>query len=408
MPQRTDHPKTSGGARNKGGSSEVGKPLPVGDTNRASADAQQFSALMAYIQAARDGVSLNAIRAEFPGATLGAIHAMLDTENAVLINDKYYYKGNIEDFDETAGIILATVQGQFLRNGGYTSAKMLYDELHVRLDDFFFDNGGFDSPLELYDLTKYLFEKVQYKGNAYLFADHKHIWEKEPSYPKSYLGILSNWAKQQNSIMTRDEMIEKLAAMGSASPSATFSSLMLHEKQNPSEKVFLMYDEYKYVLTEACHIDDAFIASLRMSLEELLEGDNYLAFDDIDDFFYTTLPELPSGVIWSPHMIKSILAFFDVGFFTVAVGGCNDTKVPDAAIVRKNSMYKSFGDILWSEINKDYELPMEFSAEDFRQILLRKGFIHEYQKMYSVHTTVVGDLRYLWTDNNCKVTISKK
>lgn len=384
------------------------KSLPSGGAKKVTLDPQQMSKLMSFIKAANNGVSFNDIRAKFTGVKPGALKAMLDTENAVLMNDKYYHKNNIEDFEETADIILATVQNQFQRNAGYTSAKMLYDELHVRLEDFFFDNGGFDSPVELYDLTRHLFEKIKYKGNSYIFAENKHIWENEPNYIKTYLGILSNWAKQQNNIMTRDEMIEKLIAMGSTSPTATFSYLMINENQNPSEKMFLMYDEYRYVLTEACHIDESFISSLRMNLEELFEGDDYLAFDEIDEYFYTTLPELPSGVNWSAHMIKSVLTFFDVGFFTVAVGGDNDIKIPDAAIVRKNSMYKSFSDVLWSEINKDYELPREFSSEGFREILLRKGFIHGMEKLYSVHTTVEGDLRYFWTDNNSKVTVSKK
>lgn len=384
------------------------KSLPSGEAKKVMLDPQQMSKLMSFIKAADDGVSFNDIRAKFPGVKPGTLKAMLDTENAILMNGKYYHKNNIEDFEETADIILATVQNQFQRNAGYTSAKMLYDELHVRLEDFFFDNGGFDSSVELYDLTKHLFEKIKYKGNSYIFADNKHIWKNEPDYIKTYLGILSNWAKQQNNIMTRNEMIEKLIAMGSASPTATFSHLMINENQNPSEKMFLMYDEYRYVLTEACHIDESFISSLRMNLEELFEGDDYLAFDEIDEYFYTTLPELPSGVNWSAHMIKSVLTFFDVGFFTVAVGGDNDIKIPDAAIVRKNSMYKSFSDVLWSEINKDYELPKEFSSEDFREILLRKGFIHGMEKLHSVHNTVEGDLRYFWTENNSKVTVSKK
>ena len=185
---------------------------------------------------------------------------MLDIDSIVFLNKKYYYKNNIEDFDEAADIILSTLQGQFLREGGYTSAKMLYDELHARLDDFFFDNGGFDSQIELYDLTRYLFEKVKYKGHKFVFADNKHIRETEPDYPKTYLGLIGHWAKQQSSIMTRDEILERITCIGSTSPKASFSWMMLGTNQDPRDKVFLMYDEYCYVLTEACQIDDDFLA----------------------------------------------------------------------------------------------------------------------------------------------------
>lgn len=120
-----------------------------------------------------------------------ALKAMLDTERVVLINGKYYDKDNIEDFEEAAEIILATLQSQFLHYGGYTSAKMLYDELHMRLEDFFFNNGNFESSVEIYDITRHLLEKIKYKGNTYIFVDNKHIRERKPNYPKSYLGILS-------------------------------------------------------------------------------------------------------------------------------------------------------------------------------------------------------------------------
>ena len=383
------------------------KTLPAGTAKKVAVDSQQMSKLVAFVKSAPDGASKDKIKAAFPDIKPSILDAMLDIDSIVILNKKYYHKNNIEDFDEAADIILSTLQSQFLREGGYTSAKMLYDELHARLDDFFFDNGGFDSQIELYDLAKYLFEKVKYKGHKFVFAENKHIWETEPDYPKTYLGLMSHWAKRQNGIMTRAEIMDRLIDLGSNSPASSFSALMSGSTQNTKEKVFLMYDEYRYVLTEDCHIDEDFLLILRRSLEELLDGDDYLALDDIDDYFYSTLPALPSGAIWTVHMLKSVLSFFDVGFSTVAVGGENDMKTPDAALVRKNSNYKSFSDVLWAEINRDYELPREFTAEEFREILLRKGFIHGLEKLYSIHATVEGDLRFFWTSNNSMVTISK-
>ena len=379
-----------------------------GAKNKVSIDSQTLSKLRTYLKESSTGISLAALREKFPDLKLGALKAALETENAVMMNDKYYHRQNIEDYDEAAEIILSTLQSQFQREGGYTSAKMLYDELHVRLEDFFFDNGRFDSQVEIYDLARHFFETTKYKGYTFVFYDNKHIWEREPDYPKTYLGILSHWARMQKSIMTRAEMLERLVSMGVSAPQATFSWIMLGENQNPKEKLFMMFDEYRYVLTDSCGIDDDFISRVHMQLEELFAGDDYLAFDEIDDYFYSTLPDLPSGVYWTQHMMKSFLAFFDVGFFTVATAWNNDIKTPDAAIIRKNSVYKTFSDVLWMEINKEYDLPKDFDAEEFRQILLRKGFVHGMEKISNVNKTVEGDLRFLWTDNNSKVTVSKK
>lgn len=394
---------------NKGASFEwIETQRKVDASPKRSTGALDEAELMDFIKAFNRGVSFDGIRANYPDIRPGVLKLMLNADAIVPINNKYYHRDNIEDWGEAADCILAAVRAQFRQNGGYTSAKMLHDELHARLEDFFFDNGGFDSQVELYDLTRYLFEKIRYKGYAFVFADNKHIWETAPDYSRTYLGILAHFAGMQNRIMTRDEMIDKLTDLGSTSAKATFSYLMHDKKQNPAEKLFLMYDEYRYVLTEACRIDGTFLRTLRMELEELFDGDDYLPFEDIDDFFYTTLPELPDGVSWSPYMIRSVLAFFDVGFFTVAAGADNDTKILDAAIVRKDSNYRTFSDVLWAELNRDYELPREFSAEEFRKILLWKGFIHEREKLYNVHSVVEGDLRYLWTEGNRKVTVSKK
>ena len=38
--------------------------------------------------------------------------------------------------------------------------------------------------------------------------------------------------------------------------------------------------------------------------------------------------------------------------------------------------------------------------------LLDKGFIHGSEKMWNVHKTVAGDLRFYWTEKNSRVTIN--
>ena len=70
------------------------------------------------------------------------------------------------------------------------------------------------------------------------------------------------------------------------------------------------------------------------------------------------------------------------------------------------SIYKSFADVVWAEASKEYTLPMELSASEFRDFLLNKGFIRGAEKMWNVHKTVAGDIRFFWTSNSSKVTIN--
>lgn len=138
----------------------------------------------------------------------------------------------------------------------------------------------------------------------------------------------------------------------------------------------------------------------------LLEGEDYVALGDVSDYFYSTLPEVPAGVTWGPLLLESILERYEIGFITIDAGDSNDMKTIDAALLRKNSVYKTFADIVWNELKRDFQLPHTFSNEEFRLYLLGKGFLHGQEKIYTVHKTVANDLRFYWTDSNSKVTVS--
>ena len=145
---------------------------------------------------------------------------------------------------------------------------------------------------------------------------------------------------------------------------------------------------------------------IKDQLDILLDGEDYIATGEIDDYFFSTLPSLPSGISWSILLLEDILRIFDIGYEAIEAGEENDKKTFPAAIIRKNSQYRTFADVVWNEIFKEYGIPKEFSASDFRVFLLEKGFIRGTEKMSSAHKTVAGDIRFLWTENNRKVTIN--
>ena len=160
------------------------------------------------------------------------------------------------------------------------------------------------------------------------------------------------------------------------------------------------------MLAEALHVNEHFISSVSVQIENLLEGEDYIAIGEIDDYFYTTLPPLPSGIYWSALLLEDVLRIYETGFTTIEAGKDNDKKTLPAAIVRKKSHYRSFSDLVWNEISKSFSLPKEFTASEFREFLLNRGFIRGSEKMWNVHKTVAGDIRFYWTDNNGKVTIN--
>lgn len=330
------------------------------------------------------------------------INMALENCHAVQILKKYYHRDNICDYEEMANVLLEVLNKQFESNDDYTSAKQLYNEAKIRLDDFFFYNGGFDSKAEIYDLASHLFAQEKYEGNSFIFLNNMHIWKKEPDYPKDFHGLMIKYAREHNNIFTRDEGVDYFEWIGSATPAQTFSYMIY----NTGSQSFLQYDENSFVLMEALNIDESFLDDLKIQLSNLLGDDDYASFGEIDDYFYTTLPRVPVNIYWTPLLLEDILRICDLEYFTVEAGKDNDKKTIPAALIKRNSPYRTFNDVVWAEISKGYTLPKEFSAEEFREFLLDKGFIRGTEKMWNVHKTVAGDIRFFWTNNKSKVTIN--
>ena len=349
-----------------------------------------------------DGIRKSDIVSHFSNYSTYQINKAIESIHAVLVMEKYYHRDNLFEYDQMAEALLEVITKQFAAYGNYTSAQILYNEAKTRLDDFFFYNGAFDSRSEVYDLAMHLFRQEKFRGNEFIFSNGMHIWKEEPNYPKDYHGLLIKYARENDSVFTRDEAEDYLKWIGSTSPSATFSNVIFTTGRN----TFLQYSENKFVLSEALHINDYFLSTVDMQINSLLEGEDYIPIGEIDDYFYTTLPRLPGKVSWSPLLLEDIFRIYETGFTTFDAGQDNDKKTYPAAIVRKNSHYKNFGDLVWSEVSKCFQLPKEFTSSEFRAFLLDKGFIRGMEKMWSVHKTVAGDIRFYWTENNGKVTIN--
>lgn len=354
------------------------------------------------IRESLDGITKNEICERFSNYSTRQINLALEACHAVLILKKYYHRDNISDYQEMADILLEVISKQFSQNGNYTSAQQLYNEARPRLDDFFFYNNAFDSRQEVYDLAVHLFEQEKYRGNLFIFMNNMHIWKAEPDYPKDYHGLMIKYAREHGNTFSRKDAIIYFEQIGSTTPAATFSNVLF----NTGNKSFLQYDENQFVLTEALHINEYFIASVSAQIENLLEGEDYIATGEIDDYFYTTLPKLPSGIYWSALLLEDVLRIYETDFMTIEAGKDNDKKTVPAAIVRKKSHYRSFSDVVWNEVSKSFPLPKEFTALEFRDFLLNKGFIRGSEKMWSVHKTVAGDIRFYWIGNNEKVIIN--
>ena len=359
-------------------------------------------AVDSLIKGASEGITKADICAQLSAYNTHQINLAIAACHAVLVLKRYYHPDNISDYQEMADILLEVITRQFSANGNYTSAQQLYNEARVKLDDFFFYNNAFDSRQEVYDLAVHLFVQEKYKGNSFIFMNNTHIWKEEPDYPKDYHGLLIKYAREHGNVFSREEAVSYFDQIGSPSSAQTFSNVLF----NTGSLSFLQYSENQFILTEALHVNDYFLTTVKTQIDNLLEGEDYIATGEIDDYFYTTLPSLPSGVCWSALLLEDLLRVYDIGFAAIEAGSDNDKKTVPAAIVRKNSPFRTFGDVVWNEVSKTFTLPKGFTAQEFREFLLDKGFIRGSEKMYNVHKTVAGDIRFFWTDKNGRVTIN--
>jgi len=354
------------------------------------------------LRKSNNGITKNEIASAFPDLSTHQINVVLKSCHAVLILNKFYHRDTISDYNEMAEILLEVITKQFSQNDNYTSALQLYNEAKPRLDDFFFYNNAFDSRQEVYDLAVHLFEQEKYKGYTFIFLNKMHIWKEEPDYPKDFHGLLIKYARNHGNVFTREEALDYFALIGSSTPAQTFSYTLF----NTGSRSFLQYDENRFVLREALGINDYSLSCICIQIEKLLEGDDYIATGEIEDYFYTTLPVLPNGISWSALLLEDVLRIYETDFSTIEAGKDNDKKTFPAAIIRKKSHYRCFSDVVWNEVAKSFFLPKEFTASEFRDFLLNKGFIRGSEKMWNVHKTVAGDIRFYWTDNYGRVTIN--
>lgn len=368
----------------------------------ADFDTMLMGKLTAYLKTYGNGIAKENILVQFRNYSTQQINRTLMASHAVKVLKKYYHKDSIYGYNEMADVLLDTLTKQFVANSNYTSAQQLYDDAHYRLDDFFYYNNAFESRPEIYDLAVHLFRQEKYKGNSFLFLNGLHIWKEDPNYPRDFHGLLIKYAREHNNVFSREDAVAYYNWIGSTSPDATFSSILY----GIGRQTFLQYGENRFVLREALHVSDSFLSALRMQIENLLAGEDYIAFGEIDDYFYKTLPAVPANILWSPLLLEDILRIFDIGYITIEAGTENDKKTIPAAILKKNSYFRTFADMVWKETSKAYFLPKEFTSTEFREFLLNKGFIHGSEKMWNVHKTVAGDLRFYWTEKNSKVTIN--
>lgn len=370
-------------------------------SSRGMRDEQVLGEVEKYLKQQLQGACLEDILIFKPSVRSGTLRRLLSsTAWAVNIRDRYMHRDNLYGFNDFADTVLSVLKSLFEKNGGHATAFMLFNAVRARLEYFFYDNGC-ESALEVYDLAQHLFEKERYIDNYFIFYNSTHIWEKEPDYPKSYVGLFIKWARENSGIISRDQCCEKLEMIGASNISANFSNTYHNAKE-----LLWQFESYRFVLSEKIQVDEQWKLSMHSRLSELLKGAAFVPLRDIADYWFETLPQLPTGVYWTPLLLQEIITYIDVGFRTIPAGDGQDSDAVHAAIVPNDSPIETFGDVVWRVVDEDFQTPTsELYTEQLRQALVRRNILQGNERIWSLPKAIGDDLRFRWIADNTKVIV---
>ena len=288
------------------------------------------------------------------------------------IVEQYYTADGVYGFEEAADVIWKTLNELFDQNNGYTSARELYRAVSGELDDFFYDNDAFDSEVEIYQLAQYLFEKEQYKANAFVFLNKIHIWRERPDFPTGDSGLLIHWSKGNNGILTTNAAYANLLRRGvtEGSKTAIFSLAM--------DKVydrFWMIDSGTFLLKDDIQITESQLQELKTALDTLYDAFDYdfIPMWDIADDWFESLPRIISGQSWTPMLLQSILRDYSTQLQYKTIPRI-EQRQQHAAIVEVNSSLKDYSDLVYCALKAEYPTPsIKIHRNELFDLLIKIG-----------------------------------
>lgn len=311
------------------------------------------------------GMELNGIL-EKVSVSKNRARAALDSRFAFFAGGLYWHKDSVDGFESFASSVEDSLDSLFEKNGGVASEADLFKEIKSRIPEFFIANPQLDSSSDVYSVARKLFEKDLFHNRQFIFRG-KFVWREEPSYQKNIMGVCMQYVRSWGGFSTKADILEWLDMNGFAK--GYFSSFI------PFQNIILQYDKGCFVLSEKLSIDDSFINAMKVSLERLMQGKDYILMSKIGKDFYESLPVLGSGLKWSCFILGDIISGWDLGFQAVRSSENNCIAMPKCAIVRNGSRFIDFSCIIYNEMKQAGDLPAEMDIGEFRDYLIARGMI---------------------------------
>ena len=302
--------------------------------------------------------------------------------------------GNIVDLEEGKSGLRKILEAHFFTLYGYSNINIVWNAAQDSLSLFLNDNA-INTADELWRFMYRAFLGEYVMSNP-------HIWEVQPNYPQSYVGIIINLARQFGGIVTREQIDEYFAQIKQGT----------QNNANIIRSGYLaFYAPKNFVLTESVNLSGERVAVITKALDRLFEKErvSYIVLRDISDDWLSSLPTIKGNLNWTVLLLQEVLRLRPtIGYRTVfsgLYGQALDTI--GVAIVPNKSEINSFADVAHRHCYENELLGKKMLSEDLRVILRDAGMLEGNELIYNLHKAL-RDYRFAFTDENRMVKILER
>lgn len=349
---------------------------------------------------------------ELKGVTYGELQTVLhctmvgtkavvsQSSHIVEMNRCLYHDEAFVDFEEGANAIEDILDKLMKKNNGIATAAQLWEYACSKMSMFLNDNDITEQQA-VYDLARYLFEKLRYHGKHYFFRSNLYISLPEISADSSN-DIMQKYAREKGTTVTFKEMESYLKGLGLNS--GNLRGVMRIDK----EPIFLIYQENEYLLAELIHMDNAFFSQIQTALKHLfVDVGDHIIFRSISNSWYNLLPALPALLEWTPMLLQQMLHYYSkkLGARTIIAMDSQSSNTLHAMLVDNDSWIQDFRDAVAIYLHDEMIERRSFEAEELRKLLVDAGMISGNQLIWNMHKALSGDPRFLWDGDGNKVNV---
>lgn len=352
------------------------------------------------LQCDLNGATYGELQSKLGYTMVGTKEIVARSPHIIEMNRKLYHEDALVDLEEGAETLDEILDKLLKKNNGIATAKHLYEYARSEMAMFFNDNDITDQQ-SVYDLARYLFEKLKYHGKRYVFKSNMYISLPDVS-ADSVIDIVKKYAIEKGSTVTFKEIESYMTGLGANTGNLRMSMRI------DKEPVFLIYAENEYLLAELMHIDAAFLESIRSALKRLFEdNDGHIIPRNISDSWYGLLPALPSCLPWTPMLLQQLIRFYpnELDARTIIAMASQSSNTLNAIFVEKESWIHDFRDVVAVFLHDEMPNRSEFEAEELRGILVDAGMISGNELICNMHNALGSDPRFLWNSDGSHVKV---